>query len=466
MTSTPSSEHRFGLNSALSVPQGLKGTTPAVLDTGLTPLGERALRRIVEHVIAVGDEAEATYLEVKSSLDFGGKTGVAKVAKFLLGAANRRPNEAARHFHGYAVLVIGAQKGGAPGVPRGAEPHELEDRLRPYLGPQFPAFEFGRIGVDATNEVLFVIAQPPQEGQPIFPCHKSFQGDDRRDSLEDGAIYVRGTSNTRPARAGEVLALVERARGGSRSPIELEVGVLGSISRVDRVEEVLQSLRDFEEKRFSKQPERVKDSFASTSFLLASSILGGPGPLSTEDRQDALDAWRRAKPEHLAKGREHFLGVGLAGVGIRVVSRDRFVAKPHLIVTFHDCEALDHLDPDDADYEKAVEPVVRQQDQFVPGFAPGALRLTPRDYPVAWTNRGDDAEVALTPESFRPNTQWTSDQDDYVLLAREAQASSVLVTWVLTEDGNDAATSGEFRVPTADLVDASALFQAMFLKDG
>jgi hypothetical protein len=110
--------------------------------------------------------------------------------------------------------------------------------------------------------------------------------------------------------------------------------------------------------------------------------------------------------------------------------------------------------------------VVRQQDQFVPGFAPGALRLTPRDYPVAWTNRGDDAEVALTPESFRPNTQWTSDQDDYVLLAREAQASSVLVTWVLTEDGNDAATSGEFRVPTADLVDASDLFQAMFLKEG
>ena len=170
----------------------------------------------------------------------------------------------------------------------------------------------------------------------------------------------------------------------------------------------------------------------------------------------------RAKPEHLAKGREHFLGVGLAGVGIRVVSRDRFVAKPHLIVTFHNCEAFDHLDPDDADYEKAVEPVVRQQDQFVPGFAPGALRLTPRDYPVAWTNRGDDAEVALTPESFRPNTQWTSDQDDYVLLAREAQASSVLVTWVLTEDGNDAATSGEFRVPTANLVDASDLFEAMF----
>jgi len=62
------------------------------------------------------------------------------------------------------VLVIGAQEGHADGVDRGLEAHELEDRLRPYLGPQFPAFEFGRIGVGADREVLFVIAQPPEDG--------------------------------------------------------------------------------------------------------------------------------------------------------------------------------------------------------------------------------------------------------------------------------------------------------------
>ena len=211
-TSTPSSERRFGFD----LPRVVGAAGPQRDDTRRPGRGTHAARRArTTEDRGARDRrrrrGETTYLEVKSSLDFGGKTGVAKVARFLLGAANRRPNEAAEHFHGYAVLVIGAQKGGAPGVPRGAEPHELEDRLRPYLGPQFPAFEFGRIGVDATNEVLFVIAQPPQEGQPIFPCQKSFQGDDRRDSLEDGAIYVRGTSNTRPARAGEVLALVEKS---------------------------------------------------------------------------------------------------------------------------------------------------------------------------------------------------------------------------------------------------------------
>ncbi|XRQ08872.1 hypothetical protein ACN3XK_72380 [Actinomadura welshii] len=438
------------------------GSERSALDTGMVPLGERALRSILGHVIAVGDEAETTYLEVKSSLDVKSKVGTAKVAKFLLGAANRRPQEAARHFHGYAVLVIGAEKDKASGVGRGVEAHELEDRLRPYLGPQFPAFEFGRIGVGTDKEVLFVIAQPPQEGQMIFPCHKNFQGEDRRDNLEDGAIYVRGTSNTRPARSGEVLALVERARGG-KPPIDLEIEVLGSISRIYRVEEILESMRDCEEEQFSKQPEPAEDTSVLISFRPALSVFGSSGALSPSEREAALVAWRNGKTEHIAKGREHFLGVGLSGVGVRVVSRDRFVAKPHLIVTFHGCELFDQLDRDDADFEKAVEPVLRSQDPFQSAFDYSSFRLLPRDYPVAWSNRGEDAEVVLTPESFRPNVPWTSDQDDYVIVTRDSQASSVEVTWVLTEDGNDAVTSGEFQVPTGELIDAADLFKAVFL---
>lgn len=438
---------------------------PVTLATDVIPLGERAQRSILDHVVAVGDEAETTYLEVKSSLDLNSKAGVAKVAKFLLGAANRRPREAARHFHGYAVLVIGARKGSTPGVPRGVEAHELEDRLRPYLGSQFPAFEFGRIGVGDDREVLFVIAQPPQDGQPIFPCHKSFQGDDGRDSLEDGAVYVRGTSNTRPARAGELLALVERARGGGRAPIDLDVEILGSIGRVDGVDEVLERLYEFEEEEFSKQHEPETSTFASTSAFLARSILSVGRPPTAEERAARLDAWRSEKSAHIAHGREHFLGVGLPGVGIRVVSRDRFVAKPHLIVTFHGCEAFDYREADDADFEKVVEPVMRRHDPFGTGFDPGELRVTPRGYPVVWTNRGDDAEVVLTPDSFRPNVPWMSDQDDYVILARDPQARLVSVTWVLTEDGNDAVTRGEVEVTTAELIDAADLFKTAFFKD-
>ncbi|MGK5556517.1 hypothetical protein ACSNOI_33385 [Actinomadura kijaniata] len=437
------------------------------MDTDIIPLGERALRSILDHVLSVDDEAETSYLEVKSAIDPTSKAGVAKIAKFLLGAANRRPQEAARHFRGNAVLVIGAQKASAPGIPRGVEAHELEDRLRPYLGPQFPAFEFGRISVDDEREVLFIIAQPPQDGQTIFPCHKDFQGQDRRDNLEDGAIYVRGTSNTRPARAGEVLALVERARGGGKSSIDLDVEIVGSISRVDRIDEVMEQIYHLEEEQFST-PQEPATQTSPPAFLasgLASSLFGRAQPLSPQKRAERLEAWRSQKRTYIARGREHFLGVGLPGVGIRVVSRDRFVAKPHLIVTFHGCEVLDHLTADNADYEKIVEPVVRQQNPYEVGLDPSVYRIMPREYPVAWSNRGGDAEVVLTPESFRPNVRWESDQDDYVILARNPQVGAVTVTWVLTEDGNDTVTKGEFEVPTGDLIDAADLLKAAFFED-
>ncbi|MGW1666319.1 hypothetical protein [Streptomyces microflavus] len=434
--------------------------TTFALDTSVIPLGERALRGVLNHVVAVGDEAETTYLEVKSRLDMNSKATAAKIAKFLLGAANRRPGEAARYFHGYAVLVIGAQRNSAPGVLRGTEAHELEDRLRPYLGPQFPAFEFGRIGIDSDHEVLFVIAQPPEDGQTIFPCHKSYQGADRSDNIEDGAIYVRGTSNTRPARSGEVLALVERVRRGGKPPIVLEMPLLGPICRVDRVDEVLETLRRFEEEQFTKQSAPAEDTVVSTLSIVTPSIFGSP--LSPEDRSQALTAWQSKKAEHIAKGREHFLGVGMPGAGVQVVSRDRFVAKPHLILTFHNCEVLDYLDPDDASLDEVVEPVLRPHDPFSPGFDYSTIRTIPRDYPVTWSTRGEDAEVVLTPKSFRPNAPWTSDRDDYVIIARDPQARSVQVSWKLTEDGNDTVTSGELRVPTEPLVDAADLLKSVF----
>lgn len=432
------------------------------METGIIPLGERALRSILDHVVAVGDEAETRYLEVKSTLNLASLEGVVEVAKFLLGTANRLPQAASRHFHGYAVLVIGAQRGEARGIARGIEAHELEDRLRPYLGPQFPSFEFGRITVDADHEVLFVIAQPPEDGQPPFPCHKDYQSAKRTDNLHDGAIYVRGASNTRPARSGEVLALVERARGAGKAPISLDINILGPINRVERLSEVLEGLYEFEEEQFARHKPAAMDN--SSAGILGASVLGGSRPMTLEERAEQLARWKRDQPQHIDKGRAHLLGVAFSGAGVRVLSRDRFVSKPHLIVTFHDCEAFAYRDAEDADWTKVVEPVVRKQHPYWFGSDPADLQITPsRDYPVSWSNRGDDVVVVLTPESFRPNVLWASDQDDYVLLARDPQDATMRVTWLLTEDSNDATTTGELTLETSEPADAAELLKTVFL---
>lgn len=235
----------------------------------------------------------------------------------------------------------------------------------------------------------------------------------------------------------------------------------GHICRVDRVDEILETLRGCEEEQFTKQPTPAEDTVASTSFRLASNVFGSPKPLSTVGREQVLAAWQSKEAEHIAKGREHFLGVGMPGVGVQVVSRDRFVAKPHLILTFHNCEVRDYLDRDDADLEKAVEPVLWPHDPFSLSFDYSTFRR--RGYPVTWSTHGEDAEVVLTSELFRPNVTWTSDQGDYVIIVRDPQASSLEVSWEPTEDGNDAVTRGEFRVPTEPLVDAADLLKAVFL---
>ena len=53
----------------------------------------------------------------------------------------------------------------------------------------------------------------------------------------------------------------------------------------------------------------------------------------------------------------------------------------------------------------------------------------------------------------------------FVILARDPQASAVVVTWVLTEDGNDTVTRGELEVATGELTDAADLLKAAFFKD-
>src|SRR5699024_1403073 len=216
------------------------------------PLGESALQQILDHVIANGDEAETYYLEVKSDLRVGSKEGAAKIAKFLLGAANRDPIQAARHFHGYAVLVIGARKDVAEGVARGAEPHEIEDKLQPYLGAKFPAFELGRIPVDEEREVLFIVAPPPQDGQDMFPCHENFHGEERKNNLDDGAIYVRGQSNTRKARSGEILKLLARGKRVGKAPIELTIDPIGAVHRVSHLPELMETLYAWEEQKYTE----------------------------------------------------------------------------------------------------------------------------------------------------------------------------------------------------------------------
>lgn len=435
-------------------------TVPAPdFDADLLPLGERALRRVLDNVIARGDEAETDYLEVKGPLEMSKRETTSKIAKFLLGAANRKPDQAAQNFQGHCVLVIGAEKGSAPGVPRGTEVHELEDRLRPYLGPDFPGFEFGRLPVNADNEVLFIIALPPEDGQPMFPCHRDFQGSDRRDTLEDGRIYVRGKSNTRPARSEEIASLIARGESQGKAPINLSVGVQGEIPVVQKLSDTLERMRAYRLREFEKErdAERARRSRPLGSLVGLDNMFHAP--LTEEEQMQRLAEWRAREADQLEKGRHHLLGVGLDGAVIHVISRGRFVSKPQLTITFRDCEAVDFLEHEEFDLNVISEPVVDPPKPLGYSLLVSPPKIRIARHPVEWQNRNGDAEVRIALESFRPDDRWTSDRDDFVLVSRDDTATSVSASWVLTEEGNDNVVTGEFTVPTAAPVNAAEILR-------
>lgn len=438
------------------------GSTQTNLDTNIVPLGERSWRRIIEYIEAVGDEAETPYLEVKSSLDLNSRSGIAKVAKFLLGTANRLPHEAIRNFNGYAVLIIGAQKDSSLGIPRGVEAHDLENKLHPYLGPQFPIFEFGRVNIDSEHEVLFIISQPPQDGQSIFPCHRDFQGERKQDNLEDGAVYIRGKSNTRRARAGEILALVERARSESKPLIDLDIEIIGLVHKVQPLENFLEKLYEEKEKNYNilQDPNNTKESslIPFEPIVPSLQLVGNSKKPSSEVQENALKEWLKNKPENIKRGREYILGFRLSGTGIRVISHNRYIAKPHLSLIFHDCEVLDYLKEESLEYNKIVKPIISDQYTHEVFDVSSLSNFTPIGYPVRWQNEERGAKILLTPDSFRPNEPWETDLDDYVLISRDPNAKSIKVTWTLTEEDNDDEITGEFQASTAELISIKDLF--------
>ncbi|RGP45296.1 hypothetical protein AWH04_03530 [Rhodococcus erythropolis] len=167
------------------------------------------------------DRAERYFLELKSEVDLSTTGGGAKVAKFILGAANRNPDVAAKRFGGHALMVLGISEGAVTGIPF-FEAKDLENTVKKYIGDDGPHWDFERVRVGGDRDVITIVVDPPRHGDPVFTCHK-----DGPENLKDGGIYIRLDGQTREAKGGEVRALLTRAQS-ARPQADLEVSVVGS----------------------------------------------------------------------------------------------------------------------------------------------------------------------------------------------------------------------------------------------
>ena len=169
------------------------------------PSGEREWSEFISRVAASEDLAERHFIELKSDIDPTNKEGAAKVAKFILGAANRDPERTKKYLDGHAVMILGVAEADVRRLER-FEAKDFVGAVQQYVGEPGPRWDFQRIRVDDDRDVIVVTVDPPQAGDPIWPCCREGI------SLIDGRIYIRADGETRERRP-ETTIVFETARG-------------------------------------------------------------------------------------------------------------------------------------------------------------------------------------------------------------------------------------------------------------
>ncbi|WP_052207401.1 hypothetical protein [Sinomonas humi] len=426
------------------------------MDTSRPPLGETRRGEILGEIVSGGDVAEKHYLEVKSELDLVSKEEATKVAKFILGAANRLPSLAARDFGGYAVMVIGAKQGGLPGVPAGTEILAIEQKIGKYLGPGGPRWELERAPADTSGrEVLFIIVDPPKDGDPVYPCRADYQSaSGGRNNLSNGDIYVRGPGETRKAKAAEVEGLVARANSGALPAPEFAISLRGSAHLLDvsneRLDqyvesEIAEARRKHVESAPTKSPNSSFISEATWSNLMSAA---GMSHMSSDSFEHVAAEWEQSTRSTWVKGHVELAGAALPRLVIEVANqRTMFLEAVRIDLVLDEAFGVAARGPRDVDLDELFPPVIKASSPFHVPIPPIRIpRPAIASRQLSWENQGRSLHITVELEHLRPETPWISPAD-LVVLALSPGAKSLSVRWQATARGYHETFKGTAEVP-------------------
>jgi Putative DNA-binding domain len=175
---------------------------------------------LVEHIAATPTLQENEYLEWKSAYDLSKRPEAGKVAKQLIGFANRDPTRASRFTGGHAYVLIGVEAGRLHGI-EVWDSADVESWLSPFVGPDL-IYDVHYVSAQG-HDVLVLEVDPPKRGDGVF-CLQATTGDERW-TLTEGTVFVRRGGKTEVANAHEIGVLSGRA-GQSAAATELALEVV------------------------------------------------------------------------------------------------------------------------------------------------------------------------------------------------------------------------------------------------
>lgn len=183
-----------------------------VVDASRALRSPHELTALVEAVLNASMNDESDWIEWKSRLDLREKDSQGKIARHVLGIANRRPEHASRYARGCGYIAVGVEPGNCAGVAE-IDPAILGDGLQQYLGSEGPGWGLHYVSRNRTP-VLMVTVEPPRIGDRIFTLQKQFA------KYTAGTVFVRKPGRTVQAGPSDIRILEERFAAPNSGAVE------------------------------------------------------------------------------------------------------------------------------------------------------------------------------------------------------------------------------------------------------
>lgn len=402
------------------------------VDLSRLPTGELSWRALITYLLESDDRAERYFLEVKSTVDLSAKKDQAKVAKFILGAANRDESRARRRFDGYALMVLGVGNGVVVGVPA-FEAKDLAVTVQRLIGVDGPRWDFERLSFDG-GDVIVVVVDPPT-GE-LWTCRADGDG------LTDGSIYVRADGETRRATGDEVRARIEQAKR-QQHLVDVDVLVEGEVlaARVDE---------DLLVEWVREEAERLRGTAAagtrSKSYGVSSLALGATDTRSREEFLAEVAVWEEAASTNPTTGVISLAGrFNDEGIRVRLANRTRTFLRDVRVDLLADGEviATEWVENDTEDPVALFDPPIawgkRSLTHLLSTGRYTAHTMPANSHGIVLIKEAKPASLVMNMSALRPEEMHVSDDDEVVLvMLSDAPPSSVSLRWRVTAlDVND-----------------------------
>jgi len=447
------------------------------IDFSRPPIGEAAAAKLIQVAAEMGDIAERHYLEIKGSdFDISKKTDKQKIAKFILGAANRDPDVAKRYFQGYAVMILGVDQNRIVGV-EPTEMMELQHVIRPFLGASGPQWDVVRVPVqDSGKEVLIVLVDPPEFGQPPFPCRAE------GDKLKDGAIYIRADGATREAKADEIDMLLRRFKRVSPD-VKLEISVTGNVNsiRCDKARTLDEYIEDKEAALLAAMPSENPAVSSNVYATILSAPMLDPSTTPEDRTREEYRAEIKKWKDECAQSWGTLLDNVTALFGVNTVRIENLTTtflrkvevKIHLsgavrAVSHKELKTTLEAGPSELGLPSSPRPwgpksriyglasSLRSFDFNPPIFSPSS---------VSWSNTGS-VDLTVDVGDLRPKQVFeTEDADTVLVVPDDFAVKEITGTWTATADGINELFSGEIVVPVNPVRDMTEAVRVLLRLD-